>query len=96
MDLAVWRDISLLWLIFLTLIALLPFAIGFFYAIKGMRRLRQKAMEYLPIAQKTARMVADKSEEISQRVAEPIIGSYTRAAQANGLLKAVLSRRKNP
>jgi hypothetical protein len=95
MDLAVWRDISLLWLIFLTLIALLPFGIAFYFAVRGMRRLRQLAVEYLPIAQKTARMVADKSEEISHRVAEPIIGGHTRAAQANGLLKAVFSRRKN-
>jgi hypothetical protein len=43
MDLAVFRDISLLWLIFLTLISILPFAVLFFFAIQGMRRLRQLA-----------------------------------------------------
>jgi len=34
--LAVWRDISLLWLIFLGLVMLLPLCVAFFYAIKGL------------------------------------------------------------
>ncbi len=96
MGLAVWRDMSLLWLIFLTLIAVLPFAALFFYAIKGMRRLRQLAKLYLPVAQEKARLVADKSEEISQKVAGPIISMHTRSAQVNGLRKAIFTRRKKP
>ena len=93
--LAVWRDISLLWLILLTLIAVLPFGVLFFFAIKGMRRLRQLAKQYLPLAQEKARLVADKTEEVSQKVASPIIGAHARAAQVNGVTKAILTRRKN-
>lgn len=93
--LAVFRDISLLWLIFLTLLAVLPFGVLFFFAVKGMVRLRQLAKQYLPIAQDYARLVADKSEEISQKVTDPIIGAHAKAAQVNGLTKAVFDRRKN-
>jgi hypothetical protein len=93
--LAVFRDISLLWLIFLTLIAVLPWGVIFFFAIKGMIRLRELAVLYLPIAQEKSRLVADKTEEVSQKVAEPFIRVHAKGAQANGIKNAILPRRKN-
>jgi hypothetical protein len=95
MDLAVWRDISLLWLIFLGLAAVAPFTVLFFYAIRGLIWLRQMAKVYLPIAQERTRFIARRTEEISQQVASPIIGVQTRTAQVNGITKAVFSRRKS-
>ncbi|MFC2029429.1 hypothetical protein ACFLWA_01725 [Chloroflexota bacterium] len=94
MGLAVWRDISLLWLIFLTLVAILPFGVLFYYCIKGLRRLRQLALIYLPIAQVKAREVADVSEQVSLKLSSPIIGAKARAAQARGISDAILMRRK--
>ena len=92
--LAVFRDISLLWLIFLTLVAVLPWGVIFFFAIKGMIRLRELAVLYLPIAQEKARFVADKTEEVSQKVADPFIQVHAKSAQANGVKNAIF-RRKN-
>ncbi|MGC9335123.1 MAG: hypothetical protein ACP5JJ_13305 [Anaerolineae bacterium] len=94
MDLGVWRDISLLWLILLTFVAVLPVGIVLFYAIKGMRRLRQLARHYLPIVQDKAGLVATKSEEISQKVAEPIIKTYARTAQVNTMAKSIWRRNR--
>jgi hypothetical protein len=94
MGLAVFRDISLLWLIFLTLIALLPFGVLFFFAIQGMHRLRQLAKQYLPIAQEKARWVAGKTEEVSQKVSDPIIGVKAKTAQVDGIRKAIFTRRQ--
>jgi hypothetical protein len=94
MDLAVWRDISLLWLIFLTLVAILPFGILFYYATKGLRRLRQLALFYLPIARTKVREVAAKTEEISLRITSPVIGVEAKVAQARGLRNAIFTRRK--
>ena len=96
MGLAVWRDISLLWLIFLGFLSILPFVILFFYLIKGMRRLRQLLVMYLPIVQEKARLVADKSGEISEKVASPIIGMHAKTAQVDGLRKAIFTRRQRP
>jgi hypothetical protein len=93
--LAVLRDISLLWLVLLTLIAILPFGVLFFYAIKGMIRLRQVAKLYLPIAQEKTRLVADKTNEFSHKVATPIIQVQAKTAQANGIVNAIFTRRKN-
>ena len=94
MDLAVFRDMSLLWLIFLTLIAILPFGVLFFFAIRGMHRLRQLAKQYLPLAQEKARLVADKTEEVSQKVSDPIISVKAKTAQVHGVRKAIFTRRQ--
>ncbi len=96
MGLGVWRDISLIWLLFLALIGVLPFAVLFFYAIKGMRRLRQLATQYLPIAQEKAGLVASKTEEVSHKIATPLIEVQARTAQVDGLRKAILTRRQRP
>ena len=96
MGLAVARDISLLWLIFLTLIAILPIAVIFFFAIKGMNRLRQLAVLYLPLVQEKSRLVATKTEEISRKVVNPIIDAKAKTAQANGIRSAIFTRRQRP
>jgi len=96
MGLAVARDISLLWLIFLTLIAILPIAVIFFFAIKGMHRLRQLAVLYLPLVQEKSRLVATKTEEISRKVVNPIIDAKAKTAQANGIRSAIFTRRQRP
>jgi len=92
--LAVWRDISLLWLIFLTLLTVLPIAVIFFFLVKGMVRVRQYAEQYLPIAQEKARWLADKTEEVSQKVADPVINIHAKSAQVKGIRQAIFTRRQ--
>ena len=92
MGLAVWRDISLLWLIFLTLIAVLPFGILFFFATRGMRRLRQLVKKYLPVAQHAAAQAAVVTEKASQKVANPFIEMNARAAQVDSIVNAISTR----
>ena len=94
MDLAVWRDISLLWFMLLTLIAALPIGLLLFFAVKGLFRLRQLAKKYLPVAQKRARLAADETEKFSQKVVSPFIAAHALAAQVNGLTKAILTKRR--
>lgn len=94
MGLATLADISLLWLIFLSLITVLPFAVLFYFMIRGMIRLRQLAVQYLPIAQEKTRLLALKTEEISNKIASPLISVEAKAAQVDGITKAAFSRRK--
>jgi hypothetical protein len=95
MGLAVWRDVSLIWLIFLTFLTILPFAILFYYMIRGLHRLRQLAKMYLPIALQKTRQVADITEQVSFRVTDPIIRARAKTAQAQSVSRAILGRRKN-
>jgi hypothetical protein len=95
MGLAVWRDISLLWLILLSTIAILPFAVLFFFAIKGMRRLRQLAITFLTLLQDKSNLMATKTDEISRQVVKPIINARAKSAQVNGIRNAIFSRRQS-
>jgi hypothetical protein len=88
----VWRDISLIWLISLAIASVLPFAIAFFFAIKGMQKLRGLVVRYAPVAQDKANAVAVKSDEISHKVARPFIDVYARAAQARTMTRAITRR----
>ncbi len=93
---AVWRDISLLWLIFLTLIPALLIGIVLFFCIKGMHRLRQLTKKYMPIAQNTARKVASGTERASQKVASPFIAAHVAGARIGAIARTTVTRRKQP
>jgi hypothetical protein len=93
-QIAVFRDMSLLWLIFLTFIAVLPFGLIFFFAVRGMHRLRQAAKRHLPAAQEKARQMASATERFSQKVVDPIIGAQAKAAEVGGVAKAIFGRRE--
>jgi hypothetical protein len=90
----VWRDISLMWLIFLTFIAVLPFGVVFFFAIMGMRRLRQVVKRFFPQAQEQVRIVAEKTEEISEQVAQPLVELYAGTAKLNTMAQTILRRNR--
>ncbi len=94
--LAVWRDISLLWLIFLTLIPALLAGVILFFCIKGMHRLRQLAKKYFPIAQNAARQVANGTEQASQKVASPFIAAHVAGARISTVARTTVTRRKKP
>jgi hypothetical protein len=93
--LSTWADISLIWLIFLTLLTILPISILFFFAIKGLNRLRQLVKIYMPLVREKARFVSIKTDEIGQRITDPIIGAHAKAAQIDGATRAIFRRRRN-
>jgi len=94
--LAVWRDISLLWLIFLTLIPALLAGVILFFCIKGMHRLRQMTRKYFPIAQNAARQVANGTELASQKVVSPFIAAHVAGARIGTIARTTVTRRKQP
>jgi hypothetical protein len=94
--LAVWRDISLLWLIFLALIPALLAGVILFFCIKGMHRLRQVTRRYLPIVQDKARQVASGTEQASQKVVSPFIAAHVAGTRIGAIARTPWTRRKQP
>jgi hypothetical protein len=92
MSVSVWADISAIWLLFLALVTILPFAVVFFFLIKGMRRLTELARKYLPIAGNKVEIVANKTEEISHKIASPVIKTYSTAARVRGMTHEIVRR----
>jgi len=94
MSIAVLSDISLMWLIFWTLIGVIPFGVLFFCAIKGLHRLRPATRKYLRLAQSGAKKVSDTSDRVSHQVTAPIIGLRAKWTQVNRLRTAAFRRRQ--
>jgi hypothetical protein len=90
----VWRDISLMWLILLTFIAVLPFGVILFFAIQGMQRLRQVTKRFFPQAQEQVRLVAEKTEEVSEQVVQPLVELYARTTKLNTMARTILRRNR--
>lgn len=93
--LAVWRDMSLIWLMLLTLIGLLPIGVIMFFLVKGMSKVRQVTKKYLPVAQDKARQVAGATEQVSLKIAQPVVRAHATRAQINTITKSVV-RRNHP
>jgi hypothetical protein len=94
MDLVALRDVALLWLITLTFVAVAPWAVVFFFAVKGLHRLRQVTKKYLSLAQDKARQGASLADQASHKIAAPVITIQARAAQVDGLRQAIWRRNK--
>jgi endonuclease V-like protein UPF0215 family len=41
-------------------------------------------------------LVAEKTEELSQKVTDPVISVQAKTAQVNGIRKAIFTRRQRP
>ena len=93
---AVWRDISLLWLMFLTLIAVLPWGILFFFGIMGLNKVRQVLKKFFPVVQLKFRQVASGTEQISYKIAQPVVSVNATGARVGAMTQSVtrnISRR---
>ena len=93
MSVSVWADISLIWLLSLALVGILPIAVIMFLLVKGMRRLNQLARQHLLIATQKVEMVANKTQEISDKIANPFIKTYSMPARVRGMRQEI--RRRN-
>ena len=73
MSLSLWRDISVVWLSVLCLIALVvPLGIAYF-AVIGMHRVLNVVPGYLERSQRLSASLRTKTVDVSQRVAEPVL-----------------------
>lgn len=91
---AVWRDLSLMWLILWTFIAILPIGAILFFAVKGMHRLRPATRRALRTVQSKAQQVNDVTGRLGAKAVAPAIHLRARAAQVDRLSRAIFRRRE--
>ena len=92
MELALWRDIAVVWLAFLCFIGLIvPVAISVF-AVKGMHAAVDRTPQLLRQVQGYSRVARTKVEATSQHVVEPVIQTHKQASRFATLLDRVLRR----
>ncbi len=96
MDLAFWRDLSVILLCLEAFImALIPGAI-FFFSIKGLRLLEKKLREVSPKVQGVFDKVDQTARQISDKAASPFIAASATKAQVKAIWRGTASLIKRP
>jgi hypothetical protein len=80
-DLAFWRDVSVVWLSFLCFIGLLIPLAAVLFAVKGMHVAVDRTPRYLRQAQRYSRLMRDSTDRGSRQVTEQVIRSQTAATR---------------
>lgn len=92
MDLAFWRDISLIWLSLICFVALvIPLGIAYF-AVKGINALSARVPPLLHQAQELSHTVRTRTESASLQVATPVIRTRRQATRLTTALRALWPR----
>ncbi len=82
MELATWRDISIVYLGIQCMIGLIIPLAAFYFIWRGARWLHEKLEFLMGQAQRYSKLARDKTEQYSARAAEPVIRGHKLAAQA--------------
>lgn len=94
MDLALWRNLAIVWLSLFCFIGLLiPLAIGYF-AVRGLAVVPGKVRPLLRKAQGYSQIMQQQSEKASQRVATPVIQLHTQATKIQTIIAKLRPARK--
>ncbi len=89
MSLQFWANISTVWLALLCFIGtLIPLAAAYF-AIRGMNAALEKTRSGLGTAQGYSRIMRDRVDSVSRKVAEPVIKAEGKAAKAEEVLRSL-------
>ncbi len=93
MELALWRDIAVVWLAFLCLLGLIiPLVIAVFM-VKGMHAAVDRTPRLLRQVQGYSRVARVQVESASERVATPVIRAHSQATRLTRILDRLMPRR---
>ena len=90
MDLAAWRDLSLIWLIFLAfVIGIVPLAMLYF-VVRGMLAVNRSVPRYLKLGQYYSGIVRDQTRKYSLLAAEPVTKAHGQAARVQSIVQHLM------
>lgn len=92
--LSFWRDLSVVWLSLFCFIGLaIPLAILYF-AVRGMNALHDKSFQLLRRAQQTSHRIPKQTEQLANRVSEPVIALQKRTKRMEAFLDSLMPDEK--
>jgi hypothetical protein len=87
MDIAFWRDVSVVWLSFLCFIGLLIPLAALYFLVRGLNAAHTRLAPLLRRAQGYSRAMHNQSESLSHKVAEPVIQANRQLTKVQTLLQ---------
>lgn len=92
MDLAAWRDLSVMWLTFLAFVTGLIPPVLLYFAVRGMLVVNRALPRYLKLGQYYSGIVRDQTRKYSAQVAEPVTKTHGQAARVQTILQYLTPR----
>ncbi|NJN82452.1 MAG: hypothetical protein HC802_09380 [Caldilineaceae bacterium] len=90
-DLSFWADISVIWLSLLFFIfAMIPLVI-FYFAVRGMNIVNNRAQGFFRRAQSVSRTTRDRTIAVSDRIADPIVRTQGQVTKAETVVQKLVS-----
>ncbi len=90
MELIFWRDVSIIWLSLFCFIGLAIPLVALFFVVRAMNTLHERSLHLLRQAQTMSRRVPVQTEQIADKVAEPVIKLQQQIKRAEVFLHSLL------
>lgn len=93
MELALWRDIAIVWLAILCFIGLIiPLAVSIF-VVKGMHAAVDRTPRLLRQAQGYSRAARTQVENVSEQIATPVVKAHAQSTRVATIVDRIFWRR---
>ena len=89
MSIALWRDISVVWLSLFCFVALVIPIVILYFAVRGMNFVQEKTHMLFLKAQGISQIVRVRTESISEKVAKPVIQAHGSFAKTRTWLQSL-------
>ncbi|MEZ4618328.1 MAG: hypothetical protein R2867_22825 [Caldilineaceae bacterium] len=93
MELAFWRDLSVIWLSLFCFIGLVPPLAVLYLAVRGMNALHGKSYRWVRQAQGLSSHVPQQTKRAATKISEPVIQIQRRAKQVEAFFQSLHSTR---
>jgi hypothetical protein len=84
-----WANISVVWLSLLCFVGMLIPLVAAFFAIRGMHIAIGKSRTAMGTAQKYSSVIRNRTESVSQRIAEPVVQTGSHAAKVDKVIRSL-------
>lgn len=95
MDLAFWRDISVIYLIGMQIVPTILMIVALYFVVRGIMIARRKATTGIKLAQYYVGIARTQTNRFADKAASPLIRSHAEAARGEAVARSLLPRRQS-
>lgn len=89
-----WRDLAVVWLSLLCLVMLILPVVVLYFAVRGMGAVNAAAPRFLHKAQSYTQMAKVQTNQMSEKVAQPIVRAQSRASKMSTTIRSLFHGKK--
>ncbi len=96
MDLAFWRDLSVIYLIGMQILPTILMAVALYFAVRGIMIARRKATSGIKLAQYYVGIARTQTTRFADKAADPLMRGHAEVARGETIARSLLPHRQPP